>query len=68
MPPDNTVKHPTAWQPNVNTKGYVQMPGLTFVVDQSNNFIIDQSKNFIVTTPNITIPLNATVWTEAPAS
>lgn len=68
LPPDNTAKNPTFWQPNVNTKGYIQYPGLAFIVDQSSNFIVDQSKNFIVSTPDITVPLNTTAWVQGAAS
>jgi hypothetical protein len=64
MPPS---KNETAWQPQGPVKGYIQTPGLAFVVDQSGNFIVDQSKNFIVTTPSLVVPLNATTWTETPA-
>lgn len=67
MPPDNTTKNITTWQPQT-VKGSLVQIGTAFIVDQSGNFIIDQSKNFIVTTPNIVVPPNVTVWSEAPAS
>lgn len=64
-------KNVTTWIPN-QVKGSLVTIGTAFMVDTSSatkpNFIVDQSKNFIVTSPNLALPPNVTVWTETPAS
>jgi hypothetical protein len=61
------ITNPTSWRPQ-SGQGYIQFPGLAFIVDQSGNFIIDQSKNFIVTTPTLTVPKYTTTWTPVAAT
>lgn len=67
MPPDNTVKNPTAWQPQ-NGKGYIVSPGQEYLITNNNQFIVTNDNKFIVTNGSYVTGLNPTTWTEAPAS
>ncbi len=61
------ITNPTSWRPG-SGQGYINFPGLAFIVDQHNRFIVDQSKNFIVTTPSYVSGKNPTAWTPVVAS
>jgi hypothetical protein len=61
------VKNPTSWRPG-SGQGYINFPGLAFIVDQSGNFIVDQSKNFIVSTPTYVVGKSLTNWTPVVAT
>ena len=56
----------TSWYP-LGGNGYILQQGTCFLVDNSGNFLVDNLGNFLVTTSNVQVPKNVTVWTPSAA-
>jgi hypothetical protein len=67
MPPDNTTKNLTSWQP-LNGKGYIINIGQDNLTDNLSNLLTDNLSNYLVVNPTYTTGLNVTEWTEAVAN